>query len=154
MTTSASFADVVPTGPAAGREPGSTSEEGVVELAEDTPASLGHRFAAAVASGDIEAVVALYAADAVVTLPQGREAAGTQAIRAAFEAALERGADLRIASVGRPIVSGSLACTSTTDAAGRVHTQVARREPDGAWRWIRDVSRLREHADQGSASLG
>jgi ketosteroid isomerase-like protein len=158
MTTSASIADVVPSGPGAVLEPGATPAEPSAEGAGGPfaggPASLGHRFSAAVASGDLEAIVALYAADAVVTLPHGREAAGTEAIRAAFGAALEGGADLHVESVGRPIVSGSLACTTTTDAAGRVHTQVARHEPDGAWRWIRDVSRLRESADRGCASLG
>lgn len=110
----------------------------------DTPEALGHRFADCAAEGDLEGIVALYAADAVVSLPSGREAAGPQAIRAAFAAALAAGADLRIESVGRPIITGSLACTCSTDVTGRVHTQVARREPDGSWRWIRDGSRLRE----------
>ena len=110
------------------------------------PEALGHRFARAVVTGDVEAIVALYAADAVVSLPAGREAAGTEAVRQAFAAALARGLDLRVESVGRPIVTGSLACTTTVDVAGRVHTQVARREPDGTWRWIRDVSRLSARA--------
>lgn len=112
------------------------------------PQALGHRFAHAVITGDVEAIVALYAADAVVSLPAGREAAGADAIRQAFSSALARGVELRVESVGRPIVSGSLACTTTVDVAGRVHTQVARREPDGTWRWIRDVSRLSERAEE------
>ncbi len=134
MTTSATFAAAVPS--------------------TDGPAELGHRFASAVLEGDLEAIVELYAADAVVTLPHGREAAGHDAIRAAFAAAIADGADLRVVSVGRPIVTGPLACTSTTDGEGRVHTQVARRESDGTWRWIRDVSRLREMPDRASTPLG
>ncbi len=140
MTTSAPITDAGPAAPAA------------------SPEDLGHRFGLAVRAGDLDAIVELYAADAVVTLPHGREAAGHAAIRAAFEAALASGADLGVASVGRAVTSGPLACTTTVDTAGRVHTQVARREPDGTWRWIRDVSRLQERAgeraDRGSAPLG
>lgn len=116
--------------------------------------ALGHRFARAVVAADVEAIVALYAADAVVSLPAGREAAGTEAVRQAFAAALAHGLDLRVESVGRPIVTGSLACTTTVDVAGRVHTQVARREPDGTWRWIRDVSRLSARAAEQPQPLG
>lgn len=158
MTPSASVADAVlpehpidtagPTGPL-GRmgSVGSTVSVG----STGSPEALCQGFAAAIAVGDLDAVLELYAADAVVTLPRGREAAGHMAIRAAFEAALHRGLDLGVAAIGRPIVTGSLACTTTTDAAGRVHTQVARREADGSWRWIRDGSRLRDSTDQQPA---
>lgn len=120
----------------------------------DTPEALGHRFAECAARGDIEGIVALYAADAVVSLPAGREAAGPEAIRTAFAAALESGVDLRVESVGRPIVTGSLACTCSTDVSGQFHTQVARKEPDGSWRWIRDGSRLREQPAERLEHLG
>jgi ketosteroid isomerase-like protein len=152
MTPSAAVADaVLPEQPISDPDPtallGPLGRKGSVGPMA-SPEELCHGFAAAVAAGDLDAVVELYAADAVVTLPRCREAAGHVAIRAAFEAALHRGLDLGVVSVGRPIVTGSLACTTTTDSAGRVHTQVARREADGSWRWIRDGSRLREGADQ------
>jgi ketosteroid isomerase-like protein len=144
MTSSASIADTV-----LPEQPDDTAAGPT--MATVSPKALCHGFAAAVAAGDLDAVIELYAADAVVTLPRGREAAGHVAIRAAFEAALRRGLDLAVESVGRPIVTGSLACTTTTDGVGRVHTQVARREADGSWRWIRDGSRLRESTDQQPA---
>jgi len=112
-------------------------------------------FAACVASGDVEGIVQLYAADAVVSLPRGREAAGSDAIRSAFAAALasaalgvrsacaSRGVD-EVARSARAIVSGDLAMTTSTAPDGTVHTQVARREGDGSWVWIRDGSRLRD----------
>lgn len=162
MTSSASVAHAVlpeqPVEAASGR-PASAGPTGSARSAGSmgsggSPEALCHGFAAAVAAGDLDAIVGLYAADAVVTLPRGREAAGHVAIRAAFEAALHRGLDLAVEAVGRPIVTGALACTTTTDAAGRVHTQVARREADGSWRWIRDGSRLRESTDQEPAVLG
>jgi ketosteroid isomerase-like protein len=109
------------------------------------PELLEPRFAACVAAGDVDGIVRLYAADAVVSLPRGREAAGGAAIRAAFASALAAGvlrsdAGLR---VPRAVVSGGLAMTTSTSADGTVHTQVARRESDGTWVWVRDGSRLR-----------
>jgi ketosteroid isomerase-like protein len=57
-----------------------------------TPAELETRFCALAAAGDLEGLTRLYAADAVVSLPRGREAAGHDAIRTAFAEALTRGA--------------------------------------------------------------
>ena len=107
-----------------------------------SPEDLGRRCADLIEAGDLDGLTSLYAADAVVSLPDGREAAGSTAIRAAFAAALASGADLTVASVGTAIVAGTLACTTSTTATGAVLTQVARREPDGTWRWVRDGHRL------------
>ena len=119
-------------------------------LGVSTPEALEPAFAAAVAAGDLDAIVALYAADAVVSLPRGREAAGSAAIRQAFAAALAAGV-LGCAVSGdgsaltvRAVVTGDLAMTTASGADGRVWTQVARRDVDGRWLWVRDGSRLRE----------
>ena len=109
-----------------------------------TPQDLGRRFGDCLAAGDVDGITRLYAADGVVSLPGGREAAGSTAIRAAFVAALASGADLSVASVGTPIITGTLACTTCVTASGAVLTQVARLEPDGTWRWVRDGHRLRD----------
>lgn len=123
-----------------------------------TPEALEPAFAAAVAAGDLDAVVGLYAADAVVSLPRGREAAGSTAIREAFAAALVAGvltpAAPRAGQPGdggavtgptvRAVVTGDLAMTTSSGADGRVLTQVARRTAEGRWLWVRDGSRLRE----------
>lgn len=130
-----------------------------------SPEALEPAFAAAVARGDLDAIVGLYAADAVVSLPRGREAAGSTAIREAFAAALaagvlvaglpvpdapgeggsgEAGAGDDSAPTVRAVVTGDLAMTTSSGADGRVRTQVARRAADGRWLWVRDGSRLRE----------
>lgn len=110
-----------------------------------TPEALEPAFAAAVATGDLDAIVGLYAADAVVSLPRGREAAGSTAIREAFAAALAAGVlstdapraaepaggDAAAPTV-RVVVSGDLAMTTSSGADGRVWTQVARRTGEGA----------------------
>ena len=110
------------------------------------PETLCQRFAAFVAEGDLEGVLSLYAADAVVSLPRGREAAGPAAIRAAFVAALTAGVQLTGGGVesSRAVVVGDLAITSTTGHDGQVRTQVARRGSDGHWVWIRDGRHLRD----------
>ena len=113
------------------------------------PEELEPRLAALVAAGDLDGIVALYAADAVVSLPRGREAAGSEAIRVALAAARAAGALGPVGAGGargapRAVVSGDLAMTTSTTEDGTVRTQVARRTPEGRWVWVRDGSRLRE----------
>jgi ketosteroid isomerase-like protein len=112
-----------------------------------SPEALESLFARFVSASDLEGVVGLYAADAVVSLPRGREAAGRVAIRAAYAAALAAGvvtADPGAAAGSRAVVTGDLAMTSSTSAEGIVRTQVARRTAEGRWVWVRDGSRLRD----------
>ena len=111
-----------------------------------TPADLEARFCARAAAGDVAGLVSLYAAAAVVSLPRGREAAGHAAIRAAFTDALAAGARWAEPDSIRVIETGALAMTSSTGLDGVVRTQVARREPDGTWVWVRDGSHLRAEA--------
>ncbi|WP_052358728.1 YybH family protein [Terrabacter tumescens] len=110
------------------------------------PEALESTFAACVAGGDLDGLVGLYAADAVVSLPRGREAAGSTAIREAFGRALAAGVldggETGVSS--RAVVSGDLAMTTSTTGDGTVRTQVARRTAEGRWVWVRDGSRLRE----------
>jgi ketosteroid isomerase-like protein len=108
-----------------------------------SPAELETRFCVLAASGDVDALTRLYAADAVVSLPHGREAAGHVAIRAAFTEALAAGVRWAEPDSVRVIDSGALALTTSTSTEGVVATQVARREPDGSWVWVRDGSHLR-----------
>ena len=69
-----------------------------------------------VAAGDLDGIMRLYAADAVVSLPRGREAAGSTAIRAAFAAALAAGVAGPDGSAvsSRAVVTGDLAMTTST----------------------------------------
>ncbi|MEO5743810.1 MAG: nuclear transport factor 2 family protein, partial [Terracoccus sp.] len=110
------------------------------------PETLCARFTALAAAGDLDGIVGLYADDAVVTLPLGREAAGPRAIRAAFASALAADAPIAGSAVtsSRIVVAGDLAMTSATGPDGQVRTQVARRCADGQWVWIRDSGHLRD----------
>ena len=112
------------------------------------PETLCARFAVFAAEGDLDGILGLYAADAVVLLPLGREAAGPTAIRSAFAGALAAGALPVGGGVesSRIVVAGDLAMTSATSQDGQVRTQVARRGADGEWVWIRDTGHLRDIA--------
>ncbi len=110
-----------------------------------TPEALAARFVGLLAAQDVDAVVSLYADDAVVSLPHGREAAGPGAIRLAYARALADGVARGIQTTIEPrvVIAGSLAMTSFTGTDARVRTLLARREPDGSWLWVRDGSTLR-----------
>jgi ketosteroid isomerase-like protein len=108
-----------------------------------TPDELEARFCLLAAAGDLDGLTMLYAADAVVSLPRGREAAGHAAIRAAFAEALDAGVRWPAPTSVRVIETGPLAMTCSTSEDGVVSTQVARRETDGGWVWVRDGSHLR-----------
>ena len=114
-----------------------------------TPADLEARFCARAAAGDVAGLVSLYAADAVVSLPRGREAAGHTAIRAAFAEALDAGVRWAAPASIRVIETGALAMTCSTSEDGVVSTQVARLESDGRWVWVRDGSHLRRATEVG-----
>jgi ketosteroid isomerase-like protein len=115
--------------------------------AAQTPRDLLAAYVERVAAGDVAGVVGSYAADAVVTLPLGREAAGLPAIGAAFGAALASGATLpvdgSVVDGARVIETGSLSMVSFTGLDGAVRTLVAWRGEDG-WTWVRDGSMLRD----------
>jgi ketosteroid isomerase-like protein len=88
--------------------------------------------------GDVDGVTALYEPDAVLALPDGGTARGADEIRAAFGRLL---ADRPAFAPGTPLPtlrSGDLALTSTRLADGTVTVEVARRQPDGTWRWVLD----------------
>lgn len=105
-----------------------------------TPEDLGRFFVARANAGDVDGLLALYEPDAVLATPAG-PATGTEAIRAAFTALP---ADRPTFTPGEPrptLRAGDLALTSTRPDGGRVTVEVARRRPDGTWRWVIDPPR-------------
>jgi ketosteroid isomerase-like protein len=104
------------------------------------PEDLGRFFVRRANAGDLDGLVALYEPDAVLAVPGGAPAAGADAIRQALRRFLD----------GRPTVSGEsqpalrfgdLALTSTRFAGGAT-AEIARRQPDGTWRWVIDQPRV------------
>ncbi len=89
-------------------------------------------------AGDVDGLVALYEPDAVLALPDGQVATGTEEIRRAYVGLV---ADRPTFAPGtqRPTLrSGDLALTSSHLANGVITVEVARRQPDGTWLWVLD----------------
>lgn len=88
--------------------------------------------------GDVDGLVALYESDAVLALPGGQTATGSDEIRRAYELFV---ADSPVFEPGvqQPtLVSGDLALMSSRLADGVVTAEVARRQADGSWLWVLD----------------
>ena len=112
-----------------------------------TPRDLLAAYVERVAAGDVAGIVGSYAADAVVTLPSGREAAGPEAIGVAFRAVVGSGVALpvddSVVDAARVIETGSLSMVSFTGLDGAVRTMVAWRGQEGG-AWVRDGSMRRD----------
>ncbi|MFC4372739.1 YybH family protein [Nocardia halotolerans] len=90
-------------------------------------------------AGDVDGLVELYESDAVLALPDGVVATGIDEIRAAYARLV---ADRPVFQLGPQVPAlraGDLALTSSRLPGGPGATvEVARRQPDGSWRWILD----------------
>lgn len=93
-------------------------------------------------AGDVDGLVALYEPDAVLALPDGQVATGSNEIRRTYERLV---ADKPVFTPGRQlrtVRNGDLALTSTQLANGGVTVEVARRQADGTWLWTLDQPSL------------
>lgn len=114
------------------------------------PEDLGRLFLERANAGDVEGVVALYEPHAVlVGRPPAQAVIGSAAIRAFYTELLAGGPTLT-GEVRPSIKVTGLALTSThyertsvdqdgqTITETRATAEVARRQPDGSWRWVVD----------------
>jgi ketosteroid isomerase-like protein len=102
------------------------------------PEDLGAFFLERANAGDVEGLVALYEPGAVLAFPPGQVATGHEEIRAVY-AKLLAGRPAFSSAGQQPVIGqGELALTSTRLPGGGVTVEVARRQPDGSWRWVID----------------
>lgn len=101
------------------------------------PEDLGRFFVERANAGDVEGLVALYEPGAVLALPGGAAAIGSEAIRDAYRRLLTLGRTYSAKSATAALVNGDLALTSTRIPGGAT-AEVARRQPDGNWLWMID----------------
>jgi ketosteroid isomerase-like protein len=120
--------------------------EPVHEPAE-RPDDLSDFFLERANAGDVDGVVALYEPDAVLAFPPGRLTAGHDQIRAVYAEFLASRPSLRSAGQQPAIVNGDLALTSTRLPGGGATVEIARRQPDGTWRWVIDQPSLLSLSD-------
>lgn len=89
-------------------------------------------------AGDVDGLVALYEPDAVLALPDGQVATGSDQIRTAFERLVDARPTFEPGTQRPTLRFGDLALTSSHLASGVVTVEVARRQPDGTWLWVID----------------
>ena len=89
-------------------------------------------------AGDIDGMMVLFEPDAVVDFGGGRIIRGAGAIRGFFEELEAQGRRFAVGVQQPALVNGDLALTSTRSQSGSVTAEVARRQPDGTWRWVID----------------
>ena len=108
-----------------------------LELAHD-PQDLEPLLVSRQRAGDLDGMVALYEADAVLDCGDGLIRRGKQAIRSYFAEQVARGRKFEFGDQRPAIVSDNLAFTSTRLPDGSVTAEVARRQMDGTWLWVID----------------
>jgi ketosteroid isomerase-like protein len=102
------------------------------------PEDLERLFVERVNAGDVEGLVALFEPGAVMAVAPGKVASGSEAIRQVFEDFVGSGVKLTLGDQQPTLRAGDLALTSTRLHDGGVTAEVARRQPDGTWRWVID----------------
>jgi ketosteroid isomerase-like protein len=102
------------------------------------PDDLERLYVERVNAGDVDGLVALFEPDAVVAFAPGKVATGSQAIRQMFDDYIASGVKLTLGEQQPTLRVGDLALTSTRLNRGDVTAEIARRQPDGTWRWAID----------------
>jgi ketosteroid isomerase-like protein len=102
------------------------------------PDDLERLFVERVNAGDVDGLVALFEPEAAMAVSPGKVATGSQAIRQVFTDLVAAGAKLRLGAQQPTLRVGDLALTSTRVDSGQVTAEIARRQPDGTWRWVID----------------
>lgn len=90
---------------------------------------------------DIDGLVALYEDDAVLDTGSGL-VTGSAAIREFWSGFLATDPHVELGRQAAPLVNGDLALTSTLVPGAFVTAEVARRQPDGSWKWAIDQPSL------------
>jgi len=116
------------------------------------PEDLGRYFLERANAGDVEGLVLLYEPGAVLAFAPGRLAAGHQQIREAYAELLAGKPSFSSAGQQPVIQNGDLALISTLLPGGGATVEVARRQPDGSWRWVIDQPAVLSTAGQGNGS--
>ncbi len=101
------------------------------------PEDLARLFVERANAGDLEGLVALYEPDAVLRVGPGRVARGHTAIRAVYAELLGSRPHFEPGRPQETVRAGDLALTSSVVATGTT-AEIARRQPDGTWRWVVD----------------
>ena len=93
---------------------------------------------------DLDGILELYEPDAVLALPGDQIAEGQDAIRRYYARLLAGRPRFEPGDQLPALQVGDLALTSTRLVGGGATAEVARRQPDGSWRWAIDRPNVRD----------
>ncbi|MEV1333970.1 nuclear transport factor 2 family protein [Micromonospora costi] len=102
------------------------------------PEDLSRLIVARLNAADVDGLTALYEPDAVLALPDGQIATGSDEIRRAYEHMLADRPKFEPGTQRPTLRNGDLALTSSRLPNGVVTVEVARRQADGTWLWVID----------------
>ncbi len=102
------------------------------------PEELARLFIEQANQGNVEGLVALYEPEAVLALPDGSVAVGSEEIRKFYSALLASRPHFEPGTQRAALRAGDLALTSSQLTTGTVTAEIARRQVDGSWRWVVD----------------
>jgi ketosteroid isomerase-like protein len=103
-----------------------------------TPEDLSRLIVERLNTGDVDGLADLYEHDAVMALPDGTVATGHSQIRSAYAHLVSSRPHFEPGHQQPTLLHGDLALTSSRLSNGVTSAEVARRQPDGTWRWILD----------------
>ena len=102
------------------------------------PDDLERLFVERVNAGDVDGLVALFEPHAVMAYAAGSVATGSESIRRVLDDFVRSGVQLTLGRQQPILRVGDIALTSTRLDDGDVTAEIARRQPDGSWRWVID----------------
>lgn len=102
------------------------------------PEDLGKFFVLRANEGDVDGLVALYEADAVLAIGDRQLAIGSAAIRAFYAKMLTDRPQFEPGEQRTALRYGDLALTSSRLLNGVVTAEIARKQPNGTWLWAVD----------------
>lgn len=94
-----------------------------------------------VGAGDVDGIVELYEDDAVLDVGDGL-ATGSTEIREFWTTFVASGISVSLGRQAAPLINDDLALTSSVMPDGVVTAEIARRQPDGSWKWAVDQPSL------------
>lgn len=112
------------------------------------PEDLARLFVERANAGDVEGLVALYEADAVVAVGDP-VASGHEAIREFYTGVLAKKKEFPDVDQMAPVINGDLAITTSRLPNGNISTEIARRQADGSWRWVVDQLKIKPLRPEG-----
>jgi ketosteroid isomerase-like protein len=113
------------------------------------PEDLARFFTIRANAGDVEGLVALYEPDAVLAGPKGDLIRGTEAIRGFYTKLLADRPQFEPGEQRPALRQDDLALTSSLLSNGLVTAEIARRQPDGTWRWAVDQPAISKQGGGG-----